>query len=81
MTLELPQLINIACLVQMLNLTLEIYTLIYHDAYLGCSLEGLGNIMMHAMVEIPVSPPLEQMLQDYDEWVQNQLYCLNQSSS
>lgn len=44
------------------NLTLEIYTLIYYDAYFGCSLEGLGNIMMHAMVEIPVSPPLEQML-------------------
>lgn len=63
MTLELPQLINIACLVQMalelpnitshggdayaesnldlgvkFNLTLEIYTLIYYDAYFGCSL-------------------------------------------
>jgi len=64
-----------------LNLTFEIYTLIYHDAYLGYSLEGPGNIMMHAMVDMLVPPLLEQMLQDYDEWVQNQLYCLNQSSS
>jgi hypothetical protein len=37
--------------------------------------------MMQALVDKLLPLLLEQMLQDYDEWVQKQLYFVNQSSS
>ncbi|KAL5071381.1 hypothetical protein RYX36_022268 [Vicia faba] len=63
-----------------LNLTLEIYTLPFTMMPIS-AVEGPGNIMMQALVDKLVPLLLEQMLQDYDEWVQKQLYCLNQSSN
>ncbi|KAK2453013.1 hypothetical protein P8452_00685 [Trifolium repens] len=63
-----------------LNLTLEIYTRPFTMMPIS-AVEGPGNIMMQALVDKLVPLLLEQMLQDYDEWVQKQLYFVNQSSS
>ncbi|CAL5206396.1 unnamed protein product [Lathyrus oleraceus] len=63
-----------------LNLTLEIYTRPFTMMPIS-AVEGPGNIMMQALVDKLVPLLLEQMLQDYDEWIQKQLCCLNKSSS
>ncbi|XP_004498600.1 uncharacterized protein [Cicer arietinum] len=63
-----------------LNLTLEIYTPPFTMMPIS-AVERPGNIMMQALVDKLVPLLLQQMLKDYDEWVQKQLYSLNQSSS
>ncbi|GAU15171.1 hypothetical protein TSUD_09090 [Trifolium subterraneum] len=63
-----------------LNLTLEIYTRPFTMMPIS-AVEGPGNIMMQALVDKLVPLLLKQMLQDYDDWVQKQLYSVNQYSS
>ncbi|CAK8570082.1 unnamed protein product [Lathyrus sativus] len=63
-----------------LNLTLEIYTRPFTMMPIS-AVEGPGNIMMQALVDKLVPLLLEQMLQDYNKWVQKQFYCLNESSN
>ncbi|KAK7293570.1 hypothetical protein RJT34_16438 [Clitoria ternatea] len=63
-----------------LNLTLEIYTRPFTMMPIS-TVEGPGNIMMQALVDKLVPLLLQQMLQDYDEWVQKQSHFLNQDSS
>lgn len=55
-----------------LNLTLEIYTLPF-TMLPTSAVEGPGNLMMQALVDKLVPLLLQQMMQDYDEWVQKQL--------
>ncbi|XP_057427014.1 uncharacterized protein LOC130720394 isoform X2 [Lotus japonicus] len=55
-----------------LNLTLEIYTRPFTMMPIS-AVEGPGNIMMQALVDKLVPLLLQQMLQEYDEWVQKQL--------
>ncbi|KAK7260828.1 hypothetical protein RIF29_27126 [Crotalaria pallida] len=55
-----------------LNLTLEIYTRPFTMLPIS-AVERPGNIMMQALVDRLVPLLLQQMLQDYDEWVQKQL--------
>ncbi|KAL5169620.1 hypothetical protein HKD37_11G031486 [Glycine soja] len=58
-----------------LNLTLEIYTQPF-TMMPTSAVEGPGNIMMQALVDKLVPLLLQQMLQDYDEWVRKQSYSL-----
>nr|CCH47217.1 hypothetical protein [Lupinus angustifolius] len=55
-----------------LNLTLEIYTRPFTMLPIS-AVERPGNLMMQALVDKLVPMLLQQMIQDYDEWVQNQL--------
>ncbi|CAL0333038.1 unnamed protein product [Lupinus luteus] len=55
-----------------LNLTLEIYTRPFTMLPIS-TVERPGNLMMQALVDKLVPLLLQQMLQDYDEWVQKQL--------
>ncbi|KAE9586476.1 hypothetical protein Lalb_Chr24g0402391 [Lupinus albus] len=54
-----------------LNLTLEIYTRPFTMLPIS-AVERPGNLMMQALVDKLVPMLLQQMLQDYDEWVQKQ---------
>ncbi|KAL2318295.1 hypothetical protein Fmac_032171 [Flemingia macrophylla] len=56
-----------------LNLTLEIYTRPF-TMMPTSAVEGPGNIMMQALMDKLVPLLLQQMLQDYDEWVKHQSY-------
>ncbi|XP_020204932.1 uncharacterized protein LOC109790220 isoform X2 [Cajanus cajan] len=58
-----------------LNLTLEIYTRPF-TMMPTSAVEGPGNIMMQVLMDKLVPLLLQQMLQDYDEWVKNQSYSL-----
>ncbi|QCD96744.1 hypothetical protein DEO72_LG6g1453 [Vigna unguiculata] len=58
-----------------LNLTLEIYTQPF-TMMPTSAVEGPGNIMMQALVDKLVPLLLQQMLQDYDAWVEKQSYSL-----
>ncbi|XP_061364336.1 uncharacterized protein LOC133307793 isoform X2 [Gastrolobium bilobum] len=60
-----------------LNLTLEIYTSPFTMMPIS-AVERPGNLMMQALVDKLVPLLLQQMLQDYDDWVQKQLDSLNQ---
>ncbi|RDX77693.1 hypothetical protein CR513_42140, partial [Mucuna pruriens] len=62
-----------------LNLTLEIYTRPF-TMMPTSAVEGPGNIMMQALVDKLVPLLLQQMLQDYDQWVQKQSYSIKSSS-
>ncbi|MED6133480.1 hypothetical protein PIB30_028546 [Stylosanthes scabra] len=55
-----------------LNLTLEIYTRPFTMMPVS-AVERPGNLMMQTLVDKLVPLLLQQMLQDYDEWVQKQL--------
>ncbi|KAL5169618.1 hypothetical protein HKD37_11G031486 [Glycine soja] len=64
-----------------LNLTLEkdLCLQIYTQPFTmmpTSAVEGPGNIMMQALVDKLVPLLLQQMLQDYDEWVRKQSYSL-----